>query len=222
MKGYRNNISYFYIYISVHYLTTTLLPSIPSLTPPSPTAPHQGRFLVGGVDADVLPKVHLHSSTARHLVVYHAINSTLCLLLPSPPPAEFYSQFSDHMGPLLSNLSADLTHLLVTTSTLVSSSTDVKFLYHNGANSAVKSTVEPGHETVVTLAAELASDLISQAGQAGAELTGKLSNDEWLVVRVAGVRTILIILTMKNLNLLEVSEEVAKLDKTSFSKICLL
>ena len=86
----------------------------------------------------------------------------------------------------------------------------------------MKSTVEPGHETVVTLAAELASDLISQAGQAGAELTGKLSNDEWLVVRVAGVRTILIILTMKNLNLLEVSEEVAKLDKTSFSKICLL
>ena len=69
-----------------------------------------------------------------------------------------------------------------------------------------------------SLAAELTCDLASGEG----EVVAKLNNDNWVVVRVAGVRTIVIVLTIKNLNLLDVSEEVAKLDKSSFSKICFL
>ena len=77
--------------------------------------------------------------------------------------------------------------------------------------------MEAGSETVVNLAAELAAALPDQGG----ETTAKLSNDQWVVVRRSGVRTV-IILVMKNLNLLDVWEEVNKLDKTSFSQICLL
>ena len=154
-----------------------------------------------------------------HLVVYHAINSTLCLLFKSPPSDEFYTKFSDHMGPLLSNLSADLTHLWSLSNTNTSAgSENVKFIYYNGANFALKSTLEPGNEHLVSLAAELTCDLASGEG----EVVAKLNNDSWVVVRVAGVRTTVIILTIKNLNLLDVSEEVAKLDKSSFSKICFL
>ena len=177
---------------------------------------------MGGSVTDILPLVHLDTDKPHSLVVYHAINSTICLLMPSPPPEQFYSRYSDTMGPLLSNLSADLTHTWAnnnTSSTAVSPNSDhVKFIYYNGANFAVKSTVEAGNENLVNLAAELAADL----PETGGEVTGKLGNDQWIVVRVAGVRTIIIILTLKNLNLLEVSEEVSKLDKSSFSKICLL
>ena len=71
---------------------------------------------------------------------------------------------------------------------------------------------------MINLAADLTSDLFGQDG----EVVGKLNNDNWLVVRMAGLRTVVIILNMKNLNLLEVSEEVMKLDKSCFAKICFL
>ena len=204
----------------VHYLTSTLLPGLPSVPAPPPASPHQGRFLVGGSPGDVLPLVHLDQQTRRHLVVYHAINSTLCLLLHQPPEPEFFNTFSDWAGPLLSDLSADLTHIWASSSSSMttSHSDNVRFIYFNGANFAVKSTVEPGSETIVSLAAELAASLPDRGG----ETTAKLNNDQWVVVRRTGVRTVIIVLNIKNLNLLEVSEEVAKLDKTSFSQICLL
>ena len=203
----------------VHYLTTTLLPSLPSLPAPSPTSPHQGRFLVGGSQETALPVVHLDQETTRHLVVFHAINSTLCLLLHEAPQPHFYQAYSDWAGPLLSDLSADLTHIWATSSSNLPSSHSetVRFIYFNGANFAVKSTVEAGSETLVNLAAELAAALPERGG----ETTAKLNNDQWVVVRRSGVRTV-IILVMKNINLLDVWEEVNKLDKTSFSQICLL
>ena len=203
----------------VHYLTTTLLPSLPSLPSPAPTSPHQGRFLVGGSDEAALPVIHLEQETTRHLVVYHAINSTLCLLLHEAPQADFYQAYSDWTGPVLSDLSADLTHIWATSSSSLASShsENVRFIYFNGANFAVKSTVEAGSETVVNLAAELAAALPDSGG----ETTAKLSTDQWVVVRRSGVRTV-IILVMKNINLLDVWEEVNKLDQTSFSQICLL
>jgi len=95
---------------------------------------------------------------------------------------------------------------------------EVRFLYFNAANYAVKSTVEAGQESLVSLAGELAGEL----GPAGGEVTAKLSSDQWLVVRVAGVRTVIVILQQKNLNLMEVAEEIQQLDKSSFAKICLL
>ena len=176
---------------------------------------------MGGDEADLLPQVHLGGHQPRYLVVYHAINSTLCLLLPEKPPASFFPKYSDYMGPLLSDLSADLTHLWANNNSATSGATgseNVKFVYYNAANFAVKSTVEPGSEALLSLAAEVTADLPASGG----EVTTKLSSDQWMVVRVAGLRTVIIILSLKNLNLLEVSEEVAKLDKSSFAKICLL
>jgi len=202
----------------VHYLTTTLLPSLTSLPSPSPTSPHQGRFLVGGQVTDTLPIVHL-SEGQFHLVVFHAINSTVCLLLSQAPDQQFYSSVSSSLGPTLSDLSADLTHIWANTNTTTNQAPQdmVKFIYFNAANFAVKSTVDPGNENLVNLASELATDLLE-----GGEVTAKLNTDQWVVVRVAGVRTVIVLLSQKNLNLMEVSEEVARLDKSSFGRICLL
>jgi len=200
----------------VHYLTTTLLPNLPSLPSPSPTSPHQGRFLVGGQESDTLPLVHLITGQ-YHLVVFHAINSTLCMLLSTSPDNSFYSNISSSLGPLLSNLSADLTHIWANSNSQAQVMQDVKFIYFNAANFAVKSTVDAGNENLANLAAELAADLPE-----GGEVTAKLNTDQWVVVRVTGVRTVIVLLNQKNLNLMEVSEEVARLDKSSFSRISLL
>jgi len=202
----------------VHYLTTSLLPGLPNLPAPSPTAVHQGRFLVGGQDSP-LPTVHLGGSQ-HYLVVYHAINSTVLLLLSSPPSPLLYSDLDTILGPALSDLSADLTHQWSQSrETAPNPQPDqVKFLYFNAANYAVKSTVDAGNESLVSLAAELAGDL----GSEGGEVTAKLNTDQWVVVRVAGVRTVVVLLNQRNLNLMEVTEEVARLDKSSFGTICML
>ena len=150
----------------VHYLTTSLLPSLTSLPAPSPTAPHQGRFLVGGRDS-ALPTVHMKGEQL-HLLVYHAINSTMLLLLSSPPNPLLYSDLDTTLGPALSDLSADLTHQWSQDREAASGTPpdqvnkhpqflelffknwlQVKFLYFNAANFAVKSTVEAGSENLV-------------------------------------------------------------------------
>jgi len=200
----------------VHYLTTSLLPSLPSLPAPSPTAHHQGRFLVGGRDT-ALPTVHLEGRSF-HLVVYHAINSTILLLLSSPPTPLLYSDLDTMLGPPLSDLSADLTLQWSGAREPAQAQDQVRFLYYNAANFAVKATVEAGSGGLVSLAADLASDL----GSGGGEVTAKLATDQWVVVRVAGVRTVIVLLQQRNLNLMEVTEEVARLDKTSFGSVCML
>jgi len=203
----------------VHYLTTSLLPGLPQLPSPSPTAPHQGRFLVGGSLGSPLPVVHLGDS-CYHLLVYHAINSSLVMLLDCPPSPLTYSDLDTTLGPQLSDLSADLTLQWSQGKEAANptSGDQVKFLYFNAANYAVKSTVEAGSELLVGLAGDLASDL----GSNGGEVTAKLSTDQWVVVRVSGVRTIIVLLNQRNLNLMEVTEEVARLDKSSFGSVCIL
>ena len=201
----------------VHYLTTSLLPSLPTLPNLSPTSPHQGRFLVGGDISTPLPRVHV-TDAPLFLVVFHAINSTVCLLLSSLPSTSFYSSLSNYLGPPLSDLSADLTHLWATGGAETGSADQVRFIYFNQANYAVKSTVESGNENLVHLAAELSADL----GPSGGEVTAKLHTDQWVVVRVAGVRTVVVVLQARNLNLMEVAEEVGRLDRSSFGKICML
>jgi len=122
------------------------------------------------------------------------------------------------LGPPLSDLSADLTLQWSGAREPAQAQDQVRFLYYNAANFAVKATVEAGSGGLVSLAADLASDL----GSGGGEVTAKLATDQWVVVRVAGVRTVIVLLQQRNLNLMEVTEEVARLDKTSFGSVCML
>ena len=61
-----------------------------------------------------------------------------------------------------------------------------------------------------------------EALNSAGEVTVKLSTDQWVVARCAGARTILVLMMQKNLNLMEVAEEVAKLDKSCFENICMI
>lgn len=212
----------------LHYLTTTLLPSLPAHPRPSAV----GTFILGGEDNDTPPVVYIGEDTF-HLVVFHALNSTLCLLVNRlPANASFYADFANSVGPALANLSADLTHAVVKKvgvgpATSGGGGGDLnRFLYFNASNMAVTqassaSSQEDSREKLVKLAADLVADL-RRLGQTEGEVSAKLATEDWLVVQVAGARTIIVLLHEKNLNLMEVAEEVAKLKKSSFDNICML
>lgn len=116
---------YFYVY-------HTLLPASGSLVVTKQNSPfggHQGRFLTGPAQLDGLtvdqvnslriPKLYvpqmcqetqLEAVQEYHLLVYHAIKSTLCLLIPSQVSftVDFFKRLDGHLGPRLTNMSADL------------------------------------------------------------------------------------------------------------------
>ena len=79
----------------------------------------------------VLDVGHLRDKKLLNCTLYHNIST------------QFYSRYSDYMGPLLSDLSADLTHLWVSSNPATAAGTgdSIRFIYYNGANFAVKSTV---------------------------------------------------------------------------------
>lgn len=217
-----------------HYLSTSLLPSLPSL--PS-FRPSNGFFVVGGDSGDCLPTIYIGEATF-HLAVFHAHSATLCLLLERPPPngGKFYADFTDTIGPELSELSTDLTHAVVTKASGgfgasaappggSGSGELVRFLYFNASNMAITRSLDENcgrDERLIRLAADLAADL-RRAGQTeAAEATARLATEEWAVVQLAGARTIVFLLHDKNLNLTEVAEEVARLRRASFDNICML
>ncbi len=97
----------------------------------------------------------------------------------------------------------------------------MSFIYFNAANLAIKSTVIEGQEKLIKIGADFVEDL-RNSGFSEGEIMAKTWSEEWVVVQVAGARTIIVLLHDKNLNLMEVAEEVSRLEKNRFDSICML
>ena len=97
----------------------------------------------------------------------------------------------------------------------------LSFIYFNAANLAIKSTVVEGQEKLTKIGADFIEDL-RNSGFSEGEIMAKTWSEEWVVVQVAGARTIIVLLHDKNLNLMEVAEEVSRLEKNRFDSICML
>jgi len=197
----------------VQYLSTTILPIL-STSSREPS----GAFLVGGEEN--LPTMYIGETPLR-LAVFHAINTTLCLLFESVPSKSFFTSFCEYDGKAVGNLSADLTHIYCSKTTSAPLSDSVSFLYFNSSNLAVKSTIEDNKDKVLKIAADFIEDL-RKAGRNEGEIVAKMWSEDWVVVQVAGTRTIVVILHERNHNLMEVAEAVAKLQRTNFDSICML
>ena len=110
----------------------------------SPFSGHQGRFLTGpsnvlklspdDVNSLRIPKVFLpiyieetneNSLKEYHFLVYHAIKSTLCLLIPVEVDftVDFFKRLDGHLGPRLTNMSADLLDVFGRSSSVISTGT---------------------------------------------------------------------------------------------------
>ncbi|TRY79925.1 hypothetical protein TCAL_07067, partial [Tigriopus californicus] len=243
-----------------HYITSTLLPHAPTHatpntlegegTPRSPFSGHQGRFLSGGppnpnsstFEEPLVVKVHLQRDQARqehHLIVYHALNSTVCLMIPSFQELthELYRKLDASLGPQMTHMSADLmdvfSHaskpaaihpLLSPVSTPLEPSLAVKFVYFNKFNRAMKSTLHipsPNLQEDPLLQSELKkvildlSDLIGSANDRALgmplEYYVKMSSDQWVIGKAADQRQVYIVITAKCANLMDASEEVGRM-----------
>ena len=153
----------------------------------SPFSGHQGRFLTGppniikltadDVNSLRIPKVFLpifieetneYTLKEYHFLVYHAIKSTLCLLIPIEVDftVDFFKRLDGHLGPRLTNMSADLLDVFGRTSSMIYSGTssdpsilspsicvnpsvadggnlneeNINMVYFNEANKAMKNT----------------------------------------------------------------------------------
>ena len=60
-----------------------------------------------------------------HFLVYHAIQSTLCLLIPKEVDftVDFFKRLDGHLGPKLTNMSADLLDVFGRSSSVISTGT---------------------------------------------------------------------------------------------------
>ena len=172
-----------------HYITSSLLPSsLPGAVFATsrggngqesnlgPFAGHQGRFLAGGPNnvskmenlENCKPlKVFLHVDDSEqleeyHLIVYHAVSSTVCLFMSNftELTAEFYKTTDATMGPHLTNMSTDLLNVFAPpnvptkvlsptlsiprniSSAALDIANSVRFLYFNDFNCAMKSTLQ--------------------------------------------------------------------------------
>ena len=150
----------------------------------SPFGNHQGRFLTGPTatlkltpdqfNALRIPKVFVPFKIEEtgeeilkeyHFLVYHALRSTLCLLIPIEVDftMDFFKRLDGHLGPRLTNMSADLFDVFGRSSTpgngpdpsILSptvcvnpsvvidnmlANEDLNMVYYNDANKAMKNT----------------------------------------------------------------------------------
>lgn len=110
----------------------------PTVATRGPFAGHQGRYLAGGPvnmasladdpiqdyktpvvhvlteylgdEDEDLPEEGLSQRVPHHLIVYHALSATMCLMVPAIQEMtnEFFKSFDANLGPIMTNISADL------------------------------------------------------------------------------------------------------------------
>ena len=261
---------YFYVY-------HTLLPAAQNIkanisSPGSPFGGHQGRFLTGPAQLDGLtsdevnslriPKVfvpHVCEETQEeslqeyHFIVYHAIKSTLCLLIPCEVSftVDFFRRLDSHVGPRLSNMSADLLDVFGRSgigsnfpstseeTTVLSPSicmppvvidpkeeTEMQLVYFNDANKAMKNTLNPQMESVQYGISDLRQDFsdLKKFDDSNQKVTTEL------ILKMPNEDWIVgkqvdqrqVYLALKNKSsLLDVNDSVEKIMSTEFKNICL-
>jgi len=214
------------------YVTSTLLPALThksdqSMTSGSPFRGRKGQFLVGKDRSP--PDLWLKGGESKHtLVVYHALAATLCLCVPeisSDLPDDFFVKFESSVGAKLAALSADLADVFnvsrndsLKAVSCLSPGSDApplaakRFFYYNDSNSAAKSTLDQ-HDHLVAL------DLTSEVKEEEVvEMAAKSVNDDWTIVKKAGSRTIVAVLSHCN-TLAEAGDDLDKLTEAEFKNV---
>ena len=261
---------YFYVYHTLLSAAQNTKANISS--PGSPFGGHQGRFLTGpaqleGLTADEvnslrIPKVFVphtcdetqeESVQEYHFLVYHAIKSTLCLLIPHEVSftVDFFRRLDSHIGPRLSNMSADLLDVFgrngmggnYTTaseeSTVLSPSicmppvvidpkedTEMHLVYYNDANKAMKNTLNPQMDSLQHGISDLNQDFneLRKFDRSKQKVTTEL------ILKMPNEDWIVgkqvdqrqVYLAFKNKSsLLDVNDSVEKVMATEFKNICL-
>ncbi|XP_015763387.1 PREDICTED: vacuolar fusion protein CCZ1 homolog [Acropora digitifera] len=196
---------------------------------------HQGRFITGPSDLGDVPvpstppKMFVNTDSEQEeliLVVYKALEATICLMISDPYPSlELYKRIDTFIGPQLTTLA----NIVGEQSAKKQLATDqqYRYLYFNHMNLAQKSSVHSRKSSLPCVAPEimrLMGDIsIDFASfQEDGETYVKTMSDCWIVGRKSDQREIFVILNQKNANLIEIDEEVRRLGITQFNNIFFL
>uniref|UniRef100_A0A672KQW4 Vacuolar fusion protein CCZ1 homolog n=1 Tax=Sinocyclocheilus grahami TaxID=75366 RepID=A0A672KQW4_SINGR len=221
------------------YLTTSLFPrhTEPELAGrDSPLRPevagnllHYGRFLTGPAnlkDPDAkfrFPRIFVNTEDSYeelHLIVYKVrerVNVTAVDL-----NREFCEQLDSLVGPQLTMLASDICEQYNINRRISGPEKEpqFKFIYFNHMNLAEKSTIHMRKTASVSLTS-VHPDLMKILGDINCdfarvdedeEIIVKAMTDYWVVGKKSDQRELYVILNQKNANLIEVNEEVKRLD----------
>ncbi|XP_011503777.1 PREDICTED: vacuolar fusion protein CCZ1 homolog [Ceratosolen solmsi marchali] len=216
-----------------NYLINTLLPahlekelddSSISRNSSSPfTTSHYGKFVTGPSsinDVKKLPKVFINYSTkpiSLYLIVYRALNATVCLFVDSTNSPMFYTTLDSFLGVQLTSLVNSISEQY-SKHTSVTTESSPRYLYFNKLNLAYKSTIHNDHKRfsnvivtseVLRIITDINSDT-SRLKETG-EIVIKTMSDYWIVGKLSNLREFFVIIQQKNASIIEIDDEVNRL-----------
>lgn len=200
---------------------------------------HFGRFMTGPTtttdkeNIGKVPKIYVNkdSSEEYSLLVYRALSATICLLVDAKYQLnlDFFRKLDHFLGPHLTSLASEISEQYSKTIGLASS-TDQQMKYHymyfNRLNLAEKSTIhidakKTGHMSfppeIIKLLADINYDL-SRLNDVG-EIIGKTIGDCWVIGKLSEQREFYVVLQQKNANIVNVSDELKRLNAINFQNI---
>ena len=221
------------------YLTTSLFPATmeTDIDAGQQNSSNPGRFLTSSIEAiDTLPNTpkrapRLFIETNNelkeyYLIVYKAVNASVCLLVHMQPQltVEFYLKIHSFLGVQLAHLSYKIAEQ---SSKIPMNQSDqqYRFLYFNQMNLAIKTSIHAKKSSQVTsvtpdmmkLIVDIHTDLSKMKGDR--EMIMKNLADCWIVGRRSDNREFFVILNQKNASLVDINEEVKRLISTSFNNV---
>ncbi|KAM7430052.1 vacuolar fusion protein ccz1 [Porites harrisoni] len=196
---------------------------------------HHGRFITGPTELGDVPtprtppKIFVNTDSEQEeliLVVYKALEATICLMVSGPYPSmDLFRKIDNFIGPQLTTLASVVGEQ--SAKKQQSSDQQYRYLYFNHMNLAQKTSVHSRRSSLPIVAPEimrLMGDISADFAsfQEDGETFVKTMSDCWIVGRKSDQRELFVILNQKNANLIEIDEEVKRLGITQFNNIFFL
>ncbi|XP_052814392.1 vacuolar fusion protein CCZ1 homolog isoform X2 [Mya arenaria] len=199
------------------------------------TTTHFGKFITGPPslldeqNLGKIPRVYVNTEVENEeclLLVYRALSASVCMLIntSSPVTFELCKNMDSFLGPQLSVIASEIGEQY--SSKRPSSEPVFKYIYFNHMNLAQKTTIHADHkktsgvfvsQETLKLLSDISSDL--QRNNQDGETFVRTLNDCWVVGKKSDQREMVVVINQKNLNLIEVNDEVKKLCGMSFNSI---
>ncbi|XP_047479694.1 vacuolar fusion protein CCZ1 homolog isoform X2 [Penaeus chinensis] len=214
------------------YLNNQLLPgclSSSSAGHPSKASSYLSRFVGIGVTPSI--QIHAHNESGDlkpyHLLVYTLAGATVCLTLPDNEKLtpSLYEKIDRVLEAKVSQLASDIGEQINKKSSSGTSSdsggsSSFRYVYHNHMNLATKTTVHGASLSVPVEVMRTIADMHTDIKKCNSgELVVKTSQDHWVVGRCGDGREFYVVVSHKNANLVEVTDEVNRMCSSHFSNI---
>ncbi|XP_042230477.1 vacuolar fusion protein CCZ1 homolog isoform X1 [Homarus americanus] len=188
------------------------------------------------VGIGVTPSIQIHvcgedgELQSYHLLVYTLAGATVCLTLPETETLtpSIYEKIDRLLEAKVSQLASDIGEQInkkgsAGTSCDSSSSSSFRYVYHNHMNLATKTTVHGSNQSLPVEVMRTIGDMYTDMKKCNSgELVVKTSQDHWVVGRSGDGREFYVVVSHKNANLVEVTDEVNRMCASHFSNIFMI